>query len=160
LGSLHSYGERHRAVVVINCMPELMRCTRMGRLDVAALVGTGNADARGPGPKSNPLRLLSSIGTWIGKQAKRDPGKGNHTQYLKLIDRLPGVLKFVPTAGALTDAKNYLYLFSYFLQPTPRNIQSMLLYALKQYLPDKRLAKLKVRQPEHLPAVAIYHPEA
>jgi Domain of unknown function (DUF3479). len=31
---LESYKDRHDAVVVINCMPELMRHTRMGRLDV------------------------------------------------------------------------------------------------------------------------------
>ena len=40
----------------------------------------------------------------------------------------------MPTAGALTDAKHYLYLFCYFLQPTPANIQAMLLYALKHYV--------------------------
>src|SRR5262250_857602 len=29
----------HDAVIVINCMPELMRRTRMGRLDIAAFKG-------------------------------------------------------------------------------------------------------------------------
>ncbi len=71
-----------------------------------------------------------------------------HGQYLKLIDRLPGILKFVPTAGALTDAKHYLYLFCYFLQPTPANIQSMLLYALKHYVRDERLKRRKLRVAE------------
>ena len=69
-----------------------------------------------------------------------------HGQYLKLIDRLPGILKFVPTAGALTDAKHYLYLFCYFLQPTPANIQSMLLYALSQYVRDERLQKIRIAE--------------
>jgi magnesium chelatase subunit H len=79
-----------------------------------------------------------------------------------LVDRLPAILKFVPTAGAVTDAKRYLYLFCYFLQPTPANIRSMLLYALKHYVPDERLQRIKIRipQPEHMPSVAIYHPEA
>ena len=133
--------DQHDAIVVINCMPELMRRTRMGKLDVGAFAG------------------------WMERYAKRDKSNGSrkgHGQYLKLIARLPKILKFVPTTGALTDAKHYLYLFCYFLQPTPANIQSMLLYALKNYVEDARLKSRKVRvsEPENMPAVAIYHPQA
>lgn len=142
---------KHDAVIVINCMPELMRRTRMGRLDIAGFKGQ-----RGRGG-----RLLRSVGSWIGNQAKRGKSdKRSHTQYLKLVDRLPGILQFVPTAGALTDAKHYLYLFCYFLQPTPANIQSMLLYALVHYVPDARLKKMRIARPEQMPSVAIYHPRA
>ena len=142
---------RHDAVIVINCMPELMRRTRMGRLDIGAFKGQ-----RGKG-----ARLLRSVGSWVGNHARRGKSdKRSHTQYLKLVDRLPGILQFVPTAGALTDAKHYLYLFCYFLQPTPANIQSMLLYALVQYGPDRRLKKIRVAKPEQMPSVAIYHPRA
>ncbi|HEX6283606.1 MAG TPA: cobaltochelatase subunit CobN, partial [Pyrinomonadaceae bacterium] len=63
-------------------------------------------------------------------------------------------------AGAFTDAKHYLYLFCYFLQPTPSNIQSMLLYSLKHYIRDARLKRVKLSEPQQVPAVAIYHPEA
>jgi len=141
----------HDAVIVINCMPELMRRTRMGRLDISSVGKRQNG-------KSG--RLLKSVGSWVGNQAKRGKSHRNHGQYLKLIDRLPGILKFVPTAGALTDAKHYLYLFCYFLQPTPANIQSMLLYALAQYVRDDRLRRVRVQKPEQMPSVAIYHPKA
>src|SRR5690349_5296210 len=70
--------QQHDAVIVINCMPELMRHTRMGRLDVAR------------------LGLVSS---WLKNSRPRNR-KANHSHYLKLVDRLPGVLKFIPTAGA------------------------------------------------------------
>ena len=134
---------KHDAVIVINCMPELMRQTRMGRLDVAQ---------------------LGSVSAWIGRQARKkskpDKRRANHSQYLKFVDRLASLLKFIPTAGALTDAKHYLYLFCYFLQPTPSNIQSMLLYALKHYVRDERLKRVKLSPPEQMPSVAIYHPEA
>lgn len=141
VAALDSYKARHDAVIVINCMPDLMRLTRMGKLDVGKFAG------------------------WMGRYAKSDKAPGAHKNrhhYLKLIDRLPGILKFVPTAGALTDAKHYLYIFCYFLQPTPANIQAMLLYALQQYVNDIRLRKIKLRlpQPEHMPSVAIYHPAA
>ncbi|HEU4510901.1 MAG TPA: cobaltochelatase subunit CobN [Pyrinomonadaceae bacterium] len=132
----------HDAVIVINCMPELMRRTRMGKLNMGSFAG------------------------WMERYAKRDNGKESRAahrhHYLKLIGRLPRILKFVPTTGALTDAKHYLYLFCYFLQPTPANIQSMLLYALKHYVHDNRIKRLKLRfgEPENLPSVAIYHPKA
>src|SRR5262249_507187 len=143
---------RNDAVVVINCMPELMRRTRMGRLDISTL---GKQNGKGG-------KLLRSVGSWVGNQARRGKSQKSqsHTQYLKLVDRLSGILKFVPTAGALTDAKNYLYLFCYFLQPTPANIESMLLYSLTHYVGDKRLKKIRVRKPEQMPSVAIYHPNA
>jgi magnesium chelatase subunit H len=131
-------GAKHDAVVVINCMPELMRHTRMGRLDVSR---------------------LKSVGTWFRKQGGRDK-KVNHGKYLKIVDRLPQVLKFIPTTGALTDAKHYLYLFCYFLQPTPANIQSMLLYSLKHYVRDVKLKNVKLEPPQQVPSVAVYHPDA
>ena len=141
----------HDAVIVINCMPELMRRTRMGRLDIAAFKGQNGKGGR----------LLRSVGSWVGNHARRGKSdKRSHTQYLKLVDRLPGILQFVPTAGALTDAKHYLYLFCYFLQPTPTNIKSMLLYALVHYVSDPRLKKIRVPNPEQMPSVAIYHPKA
>src|SRR5215217_7314416 len=152
VAALERFKDRHDAVVVINCMPELMRRTHMGRLNVNALAGKRE---RGKGKT-----LLRSVGSWIGNQAKRGKSNRGHGQYLKLVDRLPGILKFVPTAGALTDAKHYLYLFCYFLQPTPANIRSMLLYSLAHYVDDKRLKKMRVPKPEQTPSVAIYHPDA
>jgi len=139
INALEKY--RHDAVVVINCMPELMRRTRMGKLDVGSFAG------------------------WMARYARRDNStraRNGHGQYLNLLRRLPRILKFVPTAGALTDAKHYLYLFCYFLQPTPANIQAMLLYALKHYVRDERLnrRKLRIAEPENMPSVAIYHPQA
>lgn len=150
VAALEKY-RQHDAVIVINCMPELMRRTRLGRLDIATF---------GKGQNGKGGRLLKSVGSWVGAQAKRGKSSRNHGQYLKLVDRLPGILKFVPTAGALTDAKHYLYLFCYFLQPTPANIQSMLLYSLVHYVRDERLKKIRVPKPEQMPSVAIYHPEA
>ncbi len=150
--ALERFKDRHDAVVVINCMPELMRHTRMGRLSVDALAGKRERSKGGT--------LLRSVGSWIGSQARRGKSHRGHSQYLKLVDRLPGILKFVPTAGGLTDAKHYLYLFCYFLQPTPANIQSMVLYSLVHYVDDKRLKKIRVPSPEQTPSVAIYHPAA
>ena len=161
--ALDSYKDQHAAVIVINCMPDLMRKTRMGRLDISRVAGKGNGEAR-KGNQARAIGLLSASASWVGRQVKRGKKKnGNsHTQYLKLIDKLPGLLKFVPTAGSLRDVKHYLNLFCYFLQPTPANIQSMVLYALREYVPDERLKNVRasVPPPERMPSLAIYHPDA
>ncbi|MEP6820112.1 MAG: cobaltochelatase subunit CobN [bacterium] len=163
--------ERHATVIVINCMPDLMRRTRMGRLDVSRLAGDRGKGEEENGQKErkravDPLALLAAAGSWMGRQVKRgkteDRQKHGHGQYLKWIDKLPGILRFVPTAGGLRDVKHYLNIFCYFLQPTPANIRSMVLYALKEYVADERLksAKITVPPPARMPSVAIYHPDA
>jgi len=103
---------------------------------------------------------IGSVSRWVPKFKADKKRKANHGHYLKLVNRLPKVLKFVPTAGAFTDAKHYLQLFCYFLQPTPSNIQSMLLYSLKHYVRDARLKRVKLSEPQQVPTVAIYHPDA
>jgi magnesium chelatase subunit H len=173
LVALEKYKERQRAVVVINCMPDLMRRTRMGRLNFAQMFGqakptkeeTETRDEGAPSVKEGRARNLAArVGAWMGEQARAHSKRKrrSHTQYLKLVDRLPGLLRLIPATGRLRDIKNYLYLFCYFLQPTPANIRSMLLYALKHYVEDERLKRVELRvpPPEKVPAVAIYHPDA
>ena len=84
---LDRFGDHHRAVVVINCMPELMKRTRMGKLDFARLPGTGSRkgaktqgsaktkSSKEPSTESMEAKatsLLGSVGSWIGRQ-----GRGN-----------------------------------------------------------------------------------
>ena len=152
---LKRHGESGRAVVVINCMPELMRQTRMGALSFGA-----KDEPEGVGGAGRARRLLKSVGSWMGEQARARRKGSGHGQYLRLVERMPALLRFVPNAGRLRDLKHYLYLFCYFLQPTPGNITSMLLYALKHYGGNARLASAKVPPPESVPAVGVYHPEA
>jgi magnesium chelatase subunit H len=171
---LDRFRKQHRAVVVINCMPELMKRTRMGKLDFGRLPGLSRKGTKAqsieateadPTETRNTTNLLSSIGSWVGKQARRggSPRKANghsRAQYLKFVEHLPAALRFVPSAGALRDVKNYLMLFTYFLQPTPANIRSMVLYALKHYVEDERLRRIDILPPESTPSVGIYHPDA
>ncbi len=162
--------KQNRAVIVINCMPALMRCTRMGRLDVSALVGRPGQAVTGKGEDGTDagkaVRLLTTAGSWIGRQSRSKKsadkvnGGNGHGQYLKFVDRLPSFLRFLPNAGKLRDIKNYLNIFCFFLQPTPANIRLMVLCALQEYVPDERLRDVVISQPERMPSVAIYHPDA
>ncbi len=150
--------ERLRAVIAFNCMPDLMRRTRMGKLDFAALM-----KSRDTSEKENDSRSIArKIGSWMaetirGRREKKN-GHANPAQYLKLISKMPAILKFVPATGRLGDIKNYLFLFCYFLQPSPANIRSMLVYAIKHYGGVK--ARMEIAPPEQMPVVGIYHPDA
>lgn len=168
--ALERYHDRHSAVIAFNCMPDLMRRTRLGKLDFRKLMKSpatpdqvvNEASARG---------LAKKLGMWMSDFVKgRTPTRGGDgrgrggppaktDQYVKLIGRLPAVLKFVPGTGKLGDIKNYLLLFGYFLQPTPTNIRAMLLFAIKHYTPGDHRA-IKVEPAEALPVVGIYHPNA
>jgi magnesium chelatase subunit H len=146
------------AVVAINCMPDLMRCTRMGKLDFARLMSP-----RGPAATGSAPSLVRRLGTWMadsikGSRSGTDRRASGPAHYTRLISYLPSILRFLPAAGKLADIKHYLYLYCYFLQPTPANIRSMVLYAIKHYLPGNK--RLKIQAPESLPAVGIYHPDA
>jgi magnesium chelatase subunit H len=150
--AIEKYNDRHRAVIAINCLPELMRCSRLGSLDFANLIKSKPKKAkREASPAQN---LTRKLGSWMADSIKG----GLRVRYTKLIDRLPAILRLLPGAGKLGDIKNYLFLYCYFLQPTPANVRSMLLYAIKHYVPGH--SRLKVPPPESLPAVGIYHPDA
>src|SRR2546423_2301913 len=72
----------HRAVVVINCMPELMRRTRMGKLSFGGAERVEDAGVEGDGKKERAKegrarRLVRGVGSWMGEQARaRRNGKG------------------------------------------------------------------------------------
>ena len=172
---LRAHEARHRAVVVINCLPDLMRRTRMGKLRFGGAANNKEGNERtverdggevGGQDKAGgrARRLVSRVGAWMGEQARARRGHGgrSHAQYQRLIERMPALLRFVPNAGPLRDIKHYLYLFAYFLQPTPANIRSMLLYALKHYVLDERQKREvgHVALPETPPAAGLYHPDA
>ncbi len=160
---LARYEAKLSAVIVFNCMPELMRRTRMGRLRFGReLTSEQGSEQIEKNAASKAKRLVGRVGAWMGEQAHARRGVTNHTQYLRYIERMPALLRFVPGADRLRDLKHYLYLFCYFLQPTPANIRAMLLYALKHYGTDERIARaqLELPAPETMPSVGIYHPDA
>src|SRR5258705_7013825 len=60
--ALNRYEQRHAAVIVINCMPDLMRLPRMGRLDVARLAGMAvGKGENGTGGKNKAVDVLGLL---------------------------------------------------------------------------------------------------
>lgn len=158
-----------QTIIAFNCMPDLMRRTRMGKLDFSKLM-----KSKGQGEQEKDSQsLLKKAGFWMAAQVRSGSsrassanknGSGRNRQkgggsYLKLIQRLPAVLRFLPGTGKLKDVKNYLNLFCYFLQPTPNNIRAMLLYAIKNYS-TQGSKRFEIERCETIPVAAIYHPDA
>src|SRR5260370_28519964 len=109
----------------MNCMPELMKRIRMGKLDFERLSGIGSrkgtkaqrsskeakthreSDPDGNAEAGKATGLLQSIGSWIGRQARSNGSKNGQAkghgraQYLKFANRLPSLLRFAPRAGGL-----------------------------------------------------------
>ena len=69
IDALDRYKHRHAAVIVINCMPDLMRRTRMGRLDISQLIGAkGNGEkGNGEGEKAKQGARLLNLGWFVGR---------------------------------------------------------------------------------------------
>ena len=59
--ALERYGKRHHAIIVINCMPELMRRTRMGSLDVSRFFGSSPGDKRSAGEEGERAKFKSAF---------------------------------------------------------------------------------------------------
>jgi magnesium chelatase subunit H len=148
--AVERYRERLRAVIVINSMGGLMRLTRIGRLDLSSPAG---AAGRAAG-------LLWKLSSWMKSYAGNRPSHGPRRpeRYLKLMAQAPAMMRFIPSTGALGDAKHYVSLFCYFLQPTPANIESMILQSISHSIPGHE--RIRTRPPESLPSMALYHPDA
>jgi magnesium chelatase subunit H len=156
------------ATIAFNCMPALMRRTRMGKLDFSALMKP-RVKAEGPEDSASGAGLARRLASWMaesmGRRRQRGAADGGLATgkgrggYVELIGRLPAILKLLPAAGRLKDIKHYIILFAYFLQPTPRNIRAMLLYAIKHYAPGRHEIG-RIPSPESLPGVGVYHPDA
>ncbi|HWQ56672.1 MAG TPA: cobaltochelatase subunit CobN [Bryobacteraceae bacterium] len=155
--ALDRFRSRHRAVIVMNSLRELMRRTCLGERELFSLFDTRRTTA-------NPdlgTRVARKLGSWVADYAllhRRDARSRRPDEYLEFVKKVPTLLRFIPSAGALKEVKQYLTLYCYFLQPTPANIRSMVLYALKHQVPG--CESLEPAAPESKQVTGIYHPDA
>src|SRR4029450_9010614 len=64
LSSLQRHKPAQNAGVVINGMPDLMRRTRLGRLDINALTSSGHSGSRSRSAKA--MRAIAAAASWMG----------------------------------------------------------------------------------------------
>ncbi|HYW32114.1 MAG TPA: magnesium chelatase subunit H [Gemmatimonas sp.] len=145
LETLQARRDAADAVLCALCTPELMKCTRLGKFDMAG------------GEKRSvfsPISLLKKL------RGSRNDGKSSGERQMKALRTLPAILKFIP--GTAQDVRAYLLLLQYWLAGSDANIEGMVRYLIDRYAAGPRKAlrgTLSPRDPERYPEVGVWHPD-
>lgn len=130
----------------VGCLaaPEITRLTRMGRLDMSQ-------------PQSGPMAFLKKLRGKPGADGGKGAGAG--AQQLKMLRRIPRILRFVP--GAAQDLRAYLLTLQYWLAGSDENIANLVRYLIDRYADGERRVlrgSLRVAAPVEVADVGLYHP--
>ncbi len=131
------------AICCALCVPELVRCTRIGRFDMGAERSV-----------FSPLGILKKL------RGERKDGRSSGERQMTMLRQLPKLLKFIP--GAAQDVRAYFLAIQYWLGGSDHNIANMLRMMLDRYAagPRQRLrGTLSVGEPVEYPDVGVYHPD-
>ncbi len=121
---------------------EVTRLTTMGGFDMAK-------------PASGPLAFLKKL---RGNTKDKTAAAGNHQ--MKLLRRLPQILKFIP--GVAQDVRAYFLALQYWLGGSEENMANMVRFLISRYAdgPRKALRSLvKFEAPVEYPELGVYHPK-
>ncbi len=130
------------AMVCAMSAGEVMKLTRMGRFSMDA-------------PQSGPMALLKRL---KGKKAGGPP-TGAGAQQMKMLRRLPKILRFIP--GTAQDVRAYFLTLQYWLAGSSDNVVGMVQYLIDRYADGSRRplrGAAKAKPPVEYPEVGVYHP--
>ncbi len=131
------------AMVCIMSAGEVMRLTRIGRF-------TMDGTTRGPMAFLKKLR---------GKSDDKKPGASAGAQQMKMLRRLPKLLRFIP--GTAQDIRAYFLTLQYWLAGSEENIAGLVQLLVNGYADGPRRGlrgRAPVPQPVEYPEVGLYHP--
>jgi magnesium chelatase subunit H len=129
---------------MIGCMsaPEVVKLTRLGRFTM-------------DGAQSGPLALLKRL------RGSRQHGAGAGAAQMKMLRRLPQILRFIP--GAAQDVRAYFLTLQYWLAGSDENVANLVRFLVDRYADGPRRAyrgALKAAAPADYPEIGLYHPRA
>jgi len=152
LAALRARREACDAMVCAMCAAEVMKLTRMGRFSM---------DGGGGSLISWLKRLRGGKGAGRPDEQgmKQGARAGAGAQQMKMLRRLPQLLRFVP--GTAQDLRAYFLVLQYWLAGSERNIGSLVHLLVDRYADGPR-ATLRglapVAPPQAYPEVGVYHP--
>ncbi len=129
------------AMVCVMSAPEIARLTRMGRFDASA-------------PASGALAILKKL---RGKSSERG---GSGAGQLKMLRRLPQILRFVP--GTAQDLRAYFLAMQYWLAGCEENVENLVRMMVERYAAGPRATlrgRIRAAAPVDHPDVGLYHPD-
>jgi magnesium chelatase subunit H len=140
LEALRARREQCDALVCAMSAPEVMRLTRLGRFTM-------------DGQISGPMALLKRL------RGSKQPSQTGGAQQMKMLRRLPRILKFIP--GTAQDVRAYFLTLQYWLSGSQDNIANMARMLIERYAAGPRHAlrgAIKAAAPVEYPEVGVYHP--
>ncbi|MEO1798070.1 MAG: DUF3479 domain-containing protein, partial [Pseudomonadota bacterium] len=124
------------ALVGVVADEKIVNMTRMGDLDMSA-------------PTSTAMELLKKLRP---KRGAKSSGEGQ----MKMLRRLPKILKFIP--GKAQDLRAYFLSMQYWLGGSDDNVREMIRFLVDRYS-WHRFAPIQAAAPVDYPDVALYHPD-
>ncbi len=143
LPDLQARREHCDAMICLASATEVVKLTRLGKFDMSK-------------PASGPMALLKKL---RGEKAGKDkPAPGGAAQ-MKMLRRLPQMLRFIP--GTAQDVRAYFVTLQYWLGGSDENMLNLLRHVVSRGAdgPRRVLRGLpKVAAPVEYPEVGVYHP--
>jgi magnesium chelatase subunit H len=145
LPALKARREQCDAMVCAMSAAEVMSLTRMGKFSMDK-------------PASGALALLKRL---RGKSSTQDnkTGATAGAQQMKMLRRLPKILRFVP--GTAQDVRAYFLTLQYWLAGSQQNIGNLVHMLVQRYAAGPReglRALARPQPPLEYPEVGVYHP--
>ncbi len=142
--ALEARREACDAMVCLMSAGEIVRLTKMGNYRMDA-------------PAKGPLALLKKLRGGSGKDGK--PGGNSAEGQMKMLRRLPKLLKFIP--GTAQDVRAYFLTLQYWLAGSDENVVAMVRALIDRYASGERAYRrgiTKAEAPIEYPEVGVYHP--
>jgi magnesium chelatase subunit H len=140
--ALEARREQCDAMLGIMSGAEVVQLTRLGgwRMDA---------------PAKGPMALLKRL------RGAKKPGASSGAGQMKMLRRLPKLLRFVP--GTAQDVRAYFLTLQYWLAGSDDNVVAMVRALVDRYADGDRRSyrgATKAEAPRHYPEVGLYHPAA
>ena len=115
----------------------VVKLTRMGGLDMAK-------------PASGIAKFLKKL------RGSSKPGQGSGESQMKMLRRLPKILRFMP--GKAQDMRAWFLTMQYWLGGSDDNVEQMVRYLISRYANYKDWRGADALPPVEYPEVGLYHP--
>lgn len=126
------------AMIGIISDAQIVKMTRMGTLDMGA-------------PTSSTMTLLKKL------RGSSAPSTENGAKKMKMLRRLPRILKFIP--GKAQDLRAWFMTMQYWLGSSDDNMEAMVRFLISRYASVEDWSGTEVAAPLEYPDVGLYHPD-
>ena len=126
------------AMIGVIADTQIVNLTKMGDLDMSQ-------------PASGPMALLKKL------KPKAKAKASNGERQMKILRRLPKILKFIP--GKAQDLRAYFLTMQYWLGGSDDNVREMIRFLVARYSKDASWNRVEAAAPVDYPDVGLYHPD-